>query len=210
MRSEDLFSSAERLEFNRQAVRLVKRKVAVPDLCRSVDASADAFAHERALQMKKRFGEVVATIVVTVVASPNRVRAMLLGTLRAFVSASSVVDRGGQTRCTPMTYSAEISRDHPTAFLFVIDQSESMEDPIAGGRSKAEFVADVLNKTLYTLVTNCSKADGVRPYFDIGVLSYSGDGIADGFGHVANGHAIICPITDVANTPLRIEHAKRR
>jgi hypothetical protein len=108
-----------------------------------------------------------------------------------------------------MAYSAEISRDHPTAFLFVIDQSESMQDPIAGGRSKAEFVADVLNKTLYTLVTNCSKADGVRPYFDIGVLSYSGDGVADGFSHGANGHAIICPITDVADTPLRIEERMR-
>jgi phage antirepressor YoqD-like protein len=59
-----------------------------------------------------------------------------------------------------MTYSAEISRDHPTAILFVIDQSRSMEDQIVNGRPKAEFVADVLNKTVYTLVTNCSKAEG--------------------------------------------------
>jgi hypothetical protein len=109
-----------------------------------------------------------------------------------------------------MTYSAEISRDHPTAFLFVIDQSESMEDPIAGGRPKAEFVADVLNKTLYTLVTNCSKAEGIRRYFDIGVLSYSGEGIADGFGRVANGQGIICPLTDVAEAPLRVEERTRK
>jgi hypothetical protein len=108
----------------------------------------------------------------------------------------------------PMTYSAEISRDHPTAFLFVIDQSESMEDPIAGGRPKAEFVADVLNKTLYTLVTNCSKADGIRRYFDVGALSYSGDGVANGFR--GNGHDIICPITDVAETPLRVEERMRK
>jgi hypothetical protein len=108
-----------------------------------------------------------------------------------------------------MTYSAEISRDHPTAILFVIDQSRSMEDQIAGGRPKAEFVADVLNKTVYTLVTNCSKADGVRRYFDVGVLSYSGDGVGNGFGHAANGHGILSPITDIADTPLRVEERAR-
>ena len=75
-----------------------------------------------------------------------------------------------------MTYVAEISRDNPTAFLFVIDQSGSMDEKPEGGRSKAEFVSDVLNRTLYTLITNCSKADGVRHYFDVGVLAYGGAG----------------------------------
>jgi hypothetical protein len=37
-----------------------------------------------------------------------------------------------------------------------------MDEKMATGRSKAEFVADVLNKTIYTLITNCTKADGVR------------------------------------------------
>lgn len=109
-----------------------------------------------------------------------------------------------------MPYSTEISRDHPTALIFVIDQSESMIEPLAGGRPKAEFVADVLNKTLYTLVTNCSKADGVRRYFDVGVLSYYGDSVANGFGQAINGHGLICPITDVAEAPLRIEERSRK
>lgn len=109
-----------------------------------------------------------------------------------------------------MPYSTEISRDHPTALLFVIDQSESMEDPLAGGRPKAEFVADVLNKTLYTLVTNCSKADGIRRYFDVGVLSYCGEGVANGFGRTSEEIGLICPITDVAETPLRVEERARK
>jgi hypothetical protein len=67
-----------------------------------------------------------------------------------------------------MAYSAEISRDNPTCILFVIDQSGSMDERMATGKPKADFVADVLNKTIYTLVTNCTKADGVRNYFDIG------------------------------------------
>lgn len=76
-----------------------------------------------------------------------------------------------------MSYSAEISRDNPTCILFIIDQSGSMSDVMPSGRSKADFVADVLNKTIYTLVTNCTKADGVRSYFDIGVIGYGGQGL---------------------------------
>src|SRR5258708_25504698 len=79
-----------------------------------------------------------------------------------------------------MPYQAEISREHPTCFLFVIDQSGSMDEITEAGRSKAGFVADVLNKTLYTLVTNCSKADGVRNYFEVGVIAYSGSQVAGG------------------------------
>ena len=45
-----------------------------------------------------------------------------------------------------MAYQAEISRDNPTCFLFVIDQSGSMDEKTETGTSKAQFVADVLNK----------------------------------------------------------------
>jgi hypothetical protein len=108
-----------------------------------------------------------------------------------------------------MTYGAEISRDNPTAFLFVIDQSGSMDEKPEGGRSKAEFVSDVLNRTLYTLITNCSKADGVRRYFDVGVLAYGGSDVATGFGGALFG-AIIHPISAVADAPLRIEERSRK
>lgn len=108
-----------------------------------------------------------------------------------------------------MPYSAEISRDHPTCILFVIDQSGSMQEKMANGKAKAEFVADVLNKTIYTLVTNCTKADGVRNYFDIGVIGYGGRGSAPALGG-ALAHAIVHPITDVANTPLRVEDRTKR
>src|SRR5258705_13450139 len=57
-----------------------------------------------------------------------------------------------------------------------------MDEITETGRSKADFVADVLNKTLYTLVTTCSKADGVRNYFDVGVIAYGGSGAASGVG----------------------------
>jgi hypothetical protein len=107
-----------------------------------------------------------------------------------------------------MPYSAEISRDNRTALLFVIDQSGSMDERPEGGRMKSEFVADVLNKTFYTLVTNCSKADGVRNYFDLGVLGYGGAGVANGLGGALASddlHAIAA----VADAPLRVEERSR-
>ncbi len=107
-----------------------------------------------------------------------------------------------------MPYSAEISRDNPTSILFVIDQSGSMDEKMTTGKSKAEFVADVLNKTIYTLVTNCTKADGVRNYFDIGVIGYGGSGVGPGLGGSLSG-AIVHPITALANSPLRVEDRTR-
>lgn len=48
-------------------------------------------------------------------------------------------------------YTAEISRTNPSAFLFIIDQSGSMDERMETEQTKAQFVADVLNKTLYQL-----------------------------------------------------------
>lgn len=108
-----------------------------------------------------------------------------------------------------MTYQAEISRDNPTCFLFVIDQSGSMDEKTESGRSKAQFVADVLNKTLYTLVTNCSKADGVRNYFDVGVIAYGGSEVGTGFGGALSGN-IVHSISLIGDTPLRVEERARK
>jgi hypothetical protein len=108
-----------------------------------------------------------------------------------------------------MPYNAEISRDNPTCFLFVIDQSGSMDEKTEGGRSKAQFVSDVLNKTLYTLVTNCSKADGVRNYFDVGVIAYNGSGVGTGFGGAISG-SIVQPMSAIGDNPLRVEDRARK
>jgi hypothetical protein len=107
-----------------------------------------------------------------------------------------------------MAYSAEISRDNPTCLLFAIDQSGSMSEKMVTGKSKADFVADVLNKTLSTLSVLCQKADGLRNYFDIGVIGYGGAGVGPGLGGPLAG-SIVHPITAVANSPLRLEDRTR-
>ncbi|MEX2126901.1 MAG: vWA domain-containing protein [Xanthobacteraceae bacterium] len=108
-----------------------------------------------------------------------------------------------------MPYQAEISRDNPTCFLFVIDQSGSMDEVTETGRTKANFVADVLNKTLYTLVTNCSKADGVRNYFDVGVIAYGGSDVATGFGGALSG-SVIHSINAISENTLRVEERRKK
>ena len=103
-----------------------------------------------------------------------------------------------------MSYQAEISRASPTAILMVVDQSTSMSHRLSGGQSKAAFLADVLNKTLYTLITSCSKADGVRDYFHVGVIAYSGEKARNGF-QGALGEEALHVVSRLAEAPLRIE-----
>lgn len=109
-----------------------------------------------------------------------------------------------------MAYQAAIQRSDPTALLFLVDQSRSMEDRMAGSeRTKAQFVADVLNRTLTTLIVRCRKSDGVRDYFDVGVLGYGGDSVTNGF-HGVLSQTTLQPISVVEANPLRIEERKRK
>jgi hypothetical protein len=105
-----------------------------------------------------------------------------------------------------MPYQAEISRSNPTCFLFLLDQSGSMSDPFAGavGRSKADELATILNRLLASLVIRCSKDEGVRDYFEVGVLGYGGSKVAPVLGGALAGTPIV-PIGRLANEPLRVE-----
>lgn len=108
-----------------------------------------------------------------------------------------------------MTYEAQISRSSPTAFLFVVDQSGSMSDKMSSGKSKAEFVADALNRTLMNLVTRCTKAEGVRDFFHIGVIGYGGNGVGNGFSGPL-GANILNPISAIEQNPVRVEDRKKK
>ena len=109
-----------------------------------------------------------------------------------------------------MPYSAEISRANPTCFLFLIDQSESMKDPIGGGdvpMQKAEAVADAVNRLLSELSIKCAKEDGVRDYFHVGVIGY-GAKVGPIFDGALAGRDLV-PLSEVAAQPARIEERTR-
>ncbi len=112
-----------------------------------------------------------------------------------------------------MPYSAEISRSAPTAFLFVLDQSASMQDAFGGAEqkgdaapSKARVLADTVNRLLQNLVLRCAKEEGVRDYFHVGVIGY-GERVQP-LVQPANDdvrEAGLIPISHLAERPKRLE-----
>lgn len=108
-----------------------------------------------------------------------------------------------------MAYEAQITRNSPTAFLFVVDQSASMSDKMSSGKSKAEFVADALNRTLTNLITRCTKSEGVRDYFEVGVIGYGGAGVSNGFVGALSSNPF-SPISAIEQNPVRVEDRKRK
>jgi hypothetical protein len=79
-----------------------------------------------------------------------------------------------------------------------------MGEEMDGGKSKAKFLSDVLNKTLMQLIPRCTRADGVRNYFDVGVIRYSGSEVGSGF-QGALAERILHPISEIEANPLVIE-----
>jgi hypothetical protein len=111
-----------------------------------------------------------------------------------------------------MPYTAQISRLTPSAFLFLIDQSGSMAESMDTGQTKAQFVADVLNRTIYQLIIRSTRSDGVRNYFDVGVVAYGSEGARSGFqGSLAgSGEVVLHPLTAIESSPLRVEDRVKR
>lgn len=105
-----------------------------------------------------------------------------------------------------MPYLAEISRINPSCFIFLVDQSASMIDAIGNEarQSKADVVADALNRLLTELAIRCAKEEGVRDYFHVAVIGYGGRTAQSAFGGALEGQGLV-PISRVADNPLRVE-----
>jgi hypothetical protein len=116
-----------------------------------------------------------------------------------------------------MAYSAEISRQQPTSFLFLLDQSASMQDPFGGAEqkgdaapSRARVLADTVNRLLQNLVLRCAKEEGVRDYFHVGVIGY-GDRVQPLIqpAEEQETEAGLIPISHLADRPKRMEERLR-
>lgn len=129
-----------------------------------------------------------------------------------------------------MPYTAEINRSRPGCFLFLIDQSASMEEVIdtdevptpldepvtidgmtythsVDGLTKSECVADVINRTIFDLVVQCTRHDGCRHYFDVGAIGYGGTRAASALGG-ALAKQILHPLPDFDRHPLRVDERR--
>ena len=108
-----------------------------------------------------------------------------------------------------MPYSAEISRANPSCFVFLIDQSGSMVEPIAGsdGKRKCDSVSDAINKLLHNLIIKCARGEGVRNFYEVGVIGY-GAQVAPGFSGPLAGRDMV-PLSEIAHSPARVEERSK-
>jgi hypothetical protein len=148
------------------------------------------------------------------------VPARLAGTTKGTLSSKRATAWRPAEPEDPVTYTAEINRLHPSCFLFLIDQSGSMVEAIDAGlpgtshgplgnrRTKAQGVADAINRLLQNLVIKCAKSDGVRDYYSVGVIGY-GVQVGPAFGGPLSGSDLV-PISEVANSPVRIEERTKK
>ncbi|MDR0762164.1 MAG: hypothetical protein LBF13_03825 [Campylobacteraceae bacterium] len=100
----------------------------------------------------------------------------------------------------------QINRKNPTAFLFVVDQSLSMGYVMPSvNKPKAKHVADVINRTILSLIDLCNKADGVRDYFYIGIIGYNGRGVKNALFDEQD-RDILNSVSQVADNVKKIEY----
>ena len=72
-------------------------------------------------------------------------------------------------------YTARVDREHPTAFIFLVDQSVSMRRLTTfdgDDMTLSEAVARIVNKQINELVERCVKNNETRHYFDIAIIGY--------------------------------------
>jgi hypothetical protein len=113
-----------------------------------------------------------------------------------------------------VSYQRRIDRLSPALIVIMVDQSESMTEPIGGGTlSKAQAVADQLNTLLYELVLRCVKSprEAPRAYFYVSVIGYSTTAAGEPIVEPALAMAAASPgglvsTPDLAAQPLRVEN----
>jgi hypothetical protein len=114
-----------------------------------------------------------------------------------------------------MSYEAEISRENPTAFFFLVDQSFSMQETLAGTpNSKSVMLATIINRLINNLVIRSSKGDEVFDYFDVALIgygnsNYGGSRVGSAFGGPLANRDIV-PLSEVADYPIRIEQRTKQ
>ena len=101
-------------------------------------------------------------------------------------------------------YTAQITRNTPTAFIFMIDQSISMSRKLSfKGEfiTLAEAVARIVNAQINDLVLRCIKMSDVRHYYDIAVIGY-GDDASYGWKGTLAGRDFVSP-EELKNNPFK-------
>lgn len=101
-------------------------------------------------------------------------------------------------------YTARIDREHPSAFIFLVDQSSSMRRLTTFNgedMTLSEAVARIVNSQINELVERCVKNDDTRHYFDIAVIGY-GEEAYSAWNGALEGQDFASP-QEIRNNPFR-------
>jgi hypothetical protein len=108
-------------------------------------------------------------------------------------------------------YSQEISRQNKACFLFLLDQSYSMAEPLGNSASrKCDELVNAINGWLQNMAIRASGDEGIKDWMDIGVLGYRTDQNANPIiqpvlqGPLA-GRTIVS-ISEIGSAPARIDN----
>jgi len=107
-------------------------------------------------------------------------------------------------------YTQEISRQNKACFLFLLDQSFSMEEPLGGtSRRKCDELVTAINGWLQNMAIRASGDEGIKDWMDVGVFGYRTDRNATPIiesallGPLA-GRTLVS-ISDIGANPARID-----
>lgn len=102
-------------------------------------------------------------------------------------------------------YSALITRQNPTAIVFLLDQSVSMGDNFGmeTSKKKCDGAVEAINQIINELVLSCTKSYGLGDYFYVGVIGF-GSRAASAYDGVLRNRDLV-PITLLNDNPLEIK-----
>jgi hypothetical protein len=108
-------------------------------------------------------------------------------------------------------YTQEISRARKACFLFLLDQSFSMEEPLGNStQRKCDELAKAVNAWLQNMTICTAAGEGIKDWFDIGVMGYRTDQQANAIlesaflGPLAG--KTFAAITEIEANPARIDN----
>lgn len=92
----------------------------------------------------------------------------------------------------------------PGYIIFLVDQSGSMSEPYAEGKSKAEYTALVINRTINELINTNMDGDKVKDRVFISIIGYGGKG-GNSVDDVRSDY-----LSTFADNPARIEKLRKK
>ena len=101
-------------------------------------------------------------------------------------------------------YTAQITRNTPTAFIFLVDHSVSMQKMtklFGEEMTMSEAAARIVNRQINELVLRCIKSNEVRHYYDIAVIGY-GEKAYSGWNGDIEGRDFVSP-EELQDNPYR-------